>query len=379
MNRSFGLLFGCLAALALTGVVSAQEASNALNEQLVMIPKLASTGTLALETTLYKPPGAGPFPLVVINHGKAAGDARAQARYQPNRATRFFLQRGYAVAVPMRQGFSQSQGNYNGAGCNIERNGRLQAEDIKATLDYLTAQPWADKQRILVLGQSHGGWTTLAFGAQGYPGVKGLVNFAGGLRQKSCTDWEGNLARASAAYGQQTTLPSLWFYGDNDSYFSSATFRAMYANYVANGAHAELVAFGRLGKDAHSMFASKAGESIWQPRVEAFMKSLGLPTEVVYAQFAAPAPMPIPPASDFAELDAVESLPYVREAGRAGYRRFLSKQLPRAFAISPNGAWAWTEMGDDPLRRALDNCNKYAKNQSCRLYAVDEQVVWIDK
>jgi hypothetical protein len=41
----------------------------------------------------------------------------------------------------------------------------------------------------------HGGWTTLAFGALNYPGVKGLVNFAGGTRQAECEGWQGNLAQ----------------------------------------------------------------------------------------------------------------------------------------------------------------------------------------
>ena len=33
-----------------------------------------------LETTLFRPPGDGPFPLIVVNHGKASGNPRFQAR-----------------------------------------------------------------------------------------------------------------------------------------------------------------------------------------------------------------------------------------------------------------------------------------------------------
>lgn len=258
----------------------------ALNESVLMIAKKGLV-TSELETTLYKPDGDGPFPIAVINHGKAAGDPRFQGRYRPSVAARYFLQRGYAVVVPMRQGFSKSGGSYIGGGCNVESNGRVQADDVKAALDFVTAQVWADKTRIVVVGQSHGGWTTLAFGAQNYPGVKALVNFAGGLRQESCIAWENNLAKGAAAFAQDTQLKSLWFYGDNDSFFNTATYRAMHENYTAAGGRAKLVAFGVFGTDAHSLFGSRAGAPVWQPEVTQLLADVGLPSEPLpaYAKF----------------------------------------------------------------------------------------------
>ena len=342
-----------------------------------MVPKIGGLFTLELETTLYKPDGEGPFPVALINHGKAYGDTRFQERYRPTTAARFFLLRGYAVVVPMRQGFSKSGGAYIGGGCNIESNGYVQAEDVKAVLDYVTAQSWADKSRILVLGQSHGGWTTLAFGTLNYPGVRGLVNFAGGLRQDNCAAWEATLARTGGAYGKQTRQPSLWFYGDNDSYFAPTVFRPLFENYVAAGGRAELIAFGQFGTDSHAMFGSRAGAAIWQPPVERFMRSIGLATELIYPQFGLAPATPTPAATDFAALADVDRVPYLKASGREGYKTFLSKQMPRAFAISANGAWGWANMGDDPLERALANCSKNAKGQPCRLYSVDDQVVWV--
>ena len=75
--------------------------------------------SVTLEATLYRPDGPGPFPLVIINHGKESGDPKFQRRYRPTRAARYFLQRGYVVVAPMRQGFSKSGGYYIGAGCNV--------------------------------------------------------------------------------------------------------------------------------------------------------------------------------------------------------------------------------------------------------------------
>lgn len=230
-----------------------------------------------------------------------------------------------------------------------------------------------------MLGQSHGGWTTLAFGAQNYPGVKALVNFAGGLRQESCVAWERGLASATADYAKETRLPSLWFYGDNDSFFKTETYRAMFEQYTAAGGQARLVAFGKFGSDSHSMFGSRAGAPIWQTEVSKLLASVGLPSEpkTAYARFGATALMDIPPKTDFGALDDETKLPYVKDAGRAGYKAYLTKQIPRAFAIAPEGAWGWADGGDDPLRRALNNCNRYRKNKAdCRLYSVDDFVVW---
>jgi hypothetical protein len=35
----------------------------------------------------------------------------------------------------------------------------------------------------------------------------------------------------------------------------------------------------------------------------------------------------------------------------------------------------WAAGSDDPLQRALDNCNKRGAG-ACQLYAVDEDLVW---
>jgi dienelactone hydrolase len=368
---------GLLWLLAGGAIAQAPELDASLNETVLTIPNKAGLFTIELETTLYRPDGNGPFPVVVINHGKAPGDTRFQSRFRPAVAARFFMQRGYAVVVPMRQGFSKSGGSYIGGNCNIESNGRVQADDVKAVLDYVAAQPWADRERMLVVGQSHGGWTTLAFGARNYPGVKGIANFAGGLRQENCPAWQIALAGAAANYAKETRLPSLWFYGDNDSYFDETTYRRMHEQYATAGGNAKLIAFGKFGSDSHSLFGARAGAPIWQPEMTRFLVSIGLPSEVQpgYAKYGTLPATPTPERTDFAALNDVAQLPHVRDTGREGYKVYLTKELPRAFALAPNGAWGFGEGGDDPLRRALANCNRRG-NGECRLYSVDDYVVW---
>lgn len=264
-------------ALAWTAIcVAAPEPLADLREEIVTIRK-PGLFAIELEATLFRPPGEGPFPLVIVNHGKESGNPRFQARARYPVAARELVRRGYAVVLPMRQGFSKSAGSYIGGGCNVESNGRVQAEDVEATLRQLERRADIDARRVVVFGQSHGGLTTMAFGSLGLPNVVGLVNFSGGLKQEGCNGWERALATAMGNYGKSTTVPSLWFYGDNDSYFAPAVWRAMFAQYVASGGRARLVAFGTFGADSHRLFGSENGVPIWLPEVEKFFAELGLP------------------------------------------------------------------------------------------------------
>ena len=84
----------------------------------------------------------------------------------------------------------------------------------------------------------------------------------------------------------------------------------------------------------------------------------------------------------FAPLEKADAVPFLREKGRDGYREFLSKPTPRAFAIAPNGAWAFgfrtvpgSRLQVDVVGHAMESCNRRG-NGECKLYALDERVVW---
>jgi hypothetical protein len=94
-------------------------------------------------------------------------------------------------------------------------------------------------------------------------------------------------------------------------------------------------------------------------------------------------------SSGFAAVSAVDAVPLLDESGRRAYRQFLAQAKPRAFAIGPNGAWgsgevstplysggsAYLPPSNDPAGSAVAQCNQ-AGGGKCRLYAVDDQVVW---
>ena len=343
-----------------------------LTEQLVMLPVVSGNTSIELETTLFRPPGDGPFPVLIMNHGKAPGNPHLQERDRFIAISREFVKRGYAVVIPMRKGFARSSGQYADDGCNLTANGQNQANDIQGVADYLLRQPWVDRNRILVAGQSHGGLTAMAFGSRNLPGVRGLINFAGGLRADSGNcQWKNSLIAAFADYGSKARIPSLWFYGANDSYFSPALASQMHEAFVNAGGLAKLVAFGPFKLDAHAMSGSRDGVRIWWPETERFLKQIGMPTEEVLSLGSEPRL----PKSSYAAIDNIDAIPYLQQQGREQYRVFLAKPTPRAFAVSTSGGWSWAEDGDDPVGRVLTTCQR-SSGEPCRLYAVDDDVVW---
>jgi hypothetical protein len=83
-----------------------------------------------------------------------------------------------------------------------------------------------------------------------------------------------------------------------------------------------------------------------------------------------------PKASGFAAIEDISKVPLANDAGRQEYRRFLAAGLPRAIALSPNGAaWAWNSGVFDSVNLALTRCAQRS-NQICKVYAIDNDVVW---
>lgn len=358
-----------LAFLVIPALAVEPHLNKSLNEQVVFVRNGTGIFSTELETTIFKPDGEGPFPLVVINHGKEFGNPHFQPRARYVVAAREFVRRGYVVLIPMRGGFSRSSGAYIPGGCNIAGNGATQAEYVRSALDYAVALPYVDRQRIVVIGQSHGGLTTMALGTSAYPGILGLINFAGGLKLDNCLGWENTLASAFADYGARNRYPTLWFYGDNDSFWPRQTVAEMYRRYVAAGGNARLVSFGAFKSDAHKLFSDRDGLKIWWPEVEKFLAGLSLPTKLLPQDELGGDPVS-------RRLYDAGQVPFIRddEYCHKLFQTYVDADYPRAFAVSGDGHCAYAWGGEDPKKRAMDFCRKKTE-KACALYAVDDEVV----
>jgi dienelactone hydrolase len=229
-----------------------------------------------LEVTLYKPVGDGPFPLVVVNHGKSGVPAREQPRFRAPNAVQDFLSRGYAVILPMRAGFSKSDGVYKQRGCDLERDAILQAKSIDVAIQYFIKQPYIDANRVLVVGHSYGGLVSVAYAANYQNSyVKGIISFSGGLKNLSgpCV-WDVSLVKAFSEFGKTARTPSLWVYADNDELFPPALAKNATFAYHAAGAPVQSVLIDSFQGEGHQLFDSRDGVKLWSPYVTEFLKSI---------------------------------------------------------------------------------------------------------
>ena len=105
----------------------------------------------------YRPPGEGPFPVVVNIHGGPEG----QARPFFNPVTQYYvLEMGVAVLFPNVRGSSGYGKSYLLLDNAEKREDSVR--DIGALLDWIGTRPELDADRIAVVGGSYGGYMVLA-------------------------------------------------------------------------------------------------------------------------------------------------------------------------------------------------------------------------
>ena len=85
-------------------------------------------------------------------------------------------------------------------------------------------------------------------------------------------------------------------------------------------------------------------------------------------------------ASRPTDIKNVNAVPYLADQGRQNYANFLKRKSPRAFAISSAGGYGWSSGGNgkDNVEHALANCNARS-DVPCKLYALDDKIVWDGK
>jgi dienelactone hydrolase len=151
------------------------------------------------------PAGDGPFPVVVQMHG-CGGVQPMQRRYADAA-----LEAGVAVVIldsltPRGIGRREAQLTV----CSgLRLRGAERAGDLRAALDWVRAQPWADSGRIAAAGWSHGAWAIMeALAADdGHAGVAALklavlvYPYAGPLAHTASRGWGENRPAVLACLG----------------------------------------------------------------------------------------------------------------------------------------------------------------------------------
>jgi dienelactone hydrolase len=240
----------------------------------------------SLAARVFRPSGAGPFPLVVIQHGApVSGDDRRRMKLGYTNAARWFMSQGFVVVVALRPGFGASDGPYMepSGPCgdrDYVQDGRETAAVEAAITQSAAALPDVDPGRIILVGQSAGGFGSIALADAPPPGVLGIVSFAGGRGGDDHEHICGGAARlieATAAFGRSNHVPQLWLVAANDHFFPPSLAHAMAQAYQAGSRPTiRLIDLPPFDGDGHETFG-QADTSVWAPAVSAFLAEVTMP------------------------------------------------------------------------------------------------------
>jgi len=235
------------------------------------------SGPHSLAGYLYLPPGTGPFPCMITNHGSTVEQGSTDI-CRPAVAA-MLMGWGVASFLPHRRGYGNSPGpawrdevpaEQGTEEYDAQLVARLQGEsdDVLAALDHVGDIPEIDAGRIGVMGSSFGGVMTL-LAASRSEGFRCAVEFAG-----AAMNWEhaSGLRRHLLQAAARVSQPIFFIQAEND--YSTAPTRELAA--AARGAGAAVrslvfPAFGLSHDEGH--FFERNGTMIWGEEVRSFLEA----------------------------------------------------------------------------------------------------------
>lgn len=151
-------------------------------------------------------------------------------------AVRYWHAKGYAVVSALRPGYGENTREdpedhgvrWSGGTCNgqadFAKTTAAATLAMRSVHAWVVEQGWVAKNRILLVGQSVGGLTTVAACGQNWPGVMGCINFAGGAggnpeASPAASCRPDAMEQQLASPGKSTTVPTLWLYSANDKFW----------------------------------------------------------------------------------------------------------------------------------------------------------------
>ncbi len=235
------------------------------------------SGNLNIQAYLYKPDGDGPFPIVIYNHGSRFGRERQSFPFEW--VGQMLTAAGFAVLIPERRGYGRSDGPIFTSDVGTDREARFvdrlksEADDAVAAIAYLRSVPFADNNRIGIMGWSFGGIVTMLSISRS-PEFKVAVNQAGGAQTWTHSR---SLRQELTGAAQKTNTPVLLLVAISDSTTDSVATLAPYLK-ARNVPHKlivydskNLAADGRSASDLGHRTFSRDGAAIWRNDVIEFL------------------------------------------------------------------------------------------------------------
>lgn len=273
----------------LTLFLLASATAQSRTVQFIQTDLLENGLPVKLEVILFKPSGDGPFPLLIFNHGSTGlgtDRARIKQSFWTKSLSKFFNKRGWMVAFPQRRGRGKSDGLYDegfktdrskGYSCKPELSlpGAERAlQDIHAAVKILTDFPDVNRDTIVMGGVSRGGALAIAYAGRHPDKIKGVINISGGWMTSKCPDGP-SINRTLFSQGVSYRRPTLWLYGKQDPYYSTAHIQWVFEIFTKNGGLGQYLTFDVPNANDHLLYRRR---DIWGNAVARYLAQIGAPT-----------------------------------------------------------------------------------------------------
>jgi dienelactone hydrolase len=264
-----------------------QAAIRPIQEEIWVLPL-----PLPMFAYLVRPVGDGPFPLAIMNHGVSMNPTGRSffPLVEFRDAAKWFAKRGYLVVAPVGSGYGAAaidipeHGIY---GPFFSKIGKCSNPNFRAPglaiaqvdlwiIEYLTVEKRIVPKDIIVVGQSAGGWASIALSSLNPPQVKAIITFAAGRGGRVDGKPNNNcapdkLVEVTGEFGRTSRVPMLWIYIENDTFFGPALSKRMHEAFTTAGGKAEYHLLPPFGSDGHFLIGSPDAISIWSPLVTKFL------------------------------------------------------------------------------------------------------------
>ncbi len=245
------------------------------------------SGSATLHAVLWRPPGRGPFPAILLNHGSGRTSEELQrlGPYERNADTLgpVFARHGYVFLYLYRRGdgLSTDQGanavelmNREFAAHGQEARNALQLQllagrdmaDAQAALAFLRARPYVDPGDVALVGHSFGGSLTVLM-AEREPNLRAVVVFsAAGYSFDRSSELR---ARLLAAVGN-IAAPVFFIHAENDYSLSSGKMLDTRREQIGKPHRLKIYPpIGDTADEGHDFL--HLGVNIWEPAVFTFL------------------------------------------------------------------------------------------------------------
>jgi dienelactone hydrolase len=241
--------------------------------------------SISLEAVIFKPPGKGPFPLAVFNHGSTGINPtaeRVKRTWVSVEIADFLNQRGWLVAFPQRRGRGKSDGFCDE---ELSRSGKAKyvcdedtaqsdaaraLADIEAAIVVLRRQPEVAVGPVLIGGHSRGGALSLAYAGAHSAQTLGVLNFVGGWINEGCRVAEP-INQELFLRGARYDRPTIWLYGQGDSFYSIAHSRKNFVAFEKAGGKGKFVEFDKPTDVGHNVIHHP---DLWTQPVSEYLDAL---------------------------------------------------------------------------------------------------------